>query len=155
MGRKLYIKDDTGREFTNIEWALSDTKVLAAVLMHKDYLVALQTYFRIPLGDLNQTQLYKEIQQPSDEHWCHIKPLLRDVKDLKFALFSTFQPYGAKIYEDLNNIFTRQLGNQDVSPAFTEPYFVNGGFYGDLEDLERLFYYLMHSGAKRVHLHCA
>ena len=155
MGRKLYIKDDTGREFTNMDWALSDTKVLAGVLMHKDYLAALQTYFGISLEDLNQIQLYKEIQQPSDEHWYHIKFLLREVKNLKFALFYGSQPHSAKIYEDLNNIFMHQLGNQDVSPAFTEPYFVNGGFFGDLEDLERFLYYLLHSGAKNVHLHVA
>ena len=29
MGRKLYIKDAQGREFTNREWVFSDTKVLA------------------------------------------------------------------------------------------------------------------------------
>ena len=78
MGRKLYIKDDKGREFTNPDWALSDTKVLAGVLMHKDYLATFQAHFRISITELNQIQLYQEIQQPSDERWCNIKWLLKD-----------------------------------------------------------------------------
>lgn len=53
MGRKPYIKDDRGR-----------------------YLKVLPAHFRITLTELNRVQLSKEIQEPSNEHWCHIYSVL-------------------------------------------------------------------------------
>lgn len=155
MGMKLYVKDDLGREFTNHEWAMSDTKALAGLLISQQYLKTIQTHFRVNVDELSQIQRASEIRRTHKEHWSHIHSLLREVKLLKRALQNTSDYYSSEIFLGLNLTAIELFGNTDEKPDFTDQYFVYGWFYEDLDDLERLLYYLLHSGAKQVHLYCA
>jgi len=155
MGMKLYIKDDLGRKFTNLEWAMSDTKLLAGVLINKNYLKTLKTYFRLDISELDRIQRANEIISAHKENWCSIVSLLHDVKKLKQALPINSKPYSQPVFQQLNYVAIEIIGDKIGFLEFTDEYFVEGGFDGDLSDLERLLYHLLHTGATKVHLYCA
>ena len=110
MGRKLYIKDDQGREFTNREWAFSDTKVLAGILTYDAYLKTLEAQFQLNFRELNQVQLSKHIQGPGDEHWSYTNSLLADIKELKRALRGTSNSNNAEFFEQLSHTAVEIVG---------------------------------------------
>ena len=56
MGMKLYILDDKDRKFSNLEWAFTDTKALASILVNADYLRVFQAHFRLNVLALNRVQ---------------------------------------------------------------------------------------------------
>jgi hypothetical protein len=153
MGIKLYIKDDLGREFSNREWANSDTKNFAGLLMEKKYLVVLENYFHPTLNHFKQIQDMGEIEENGqNEIWFEIFLFLDEVKSLKRVMANISIPFGLDIHH-LERAFLDTLGFEAApNVEWAMEYMQDGGFYEDLEDLERLLYYLLHTFAKRIHL---
>jgi hypothetical protein len=153
MGIKVYAQDDLGRKFTNFEWAMSDTKALADVLLQKNYFKVMEDFFQINFSSLDRIQYDTDIEDTNDRLWFEVRSVLEDVKKLKRAV-KPESPSEISPFVLLNQTSFKMLEISDTPPDFTIDYFLYGYFLLDLEDLERFLYYLLHSGAKHVHLYC-
>jgi len=154
MGIKLYIKDDLGREFTNREWANSDTKDFAGLFIsEKKCLNEVEKYFHLNLNHFKQIQDMSGIDgEEVKETWFEIFLFLSEVKGLKRTLANISTPFGLNIQglqTDLRESygFDARFYIEEVTD-----YIQCGALYEDLEDLERLLFFLLHTKAKRIHL---
>jgi hypothetical protein len=155
MGIKVYIQDDLGRDFTNHEWAISDTKALADILLQKNYFKVIESYFQIDFIALDKVQYFDQIEKPEDRLWFPVWQVIEDVKSLKRVMKPPESPSGISPFVRLNQIAFDIFKMSEPRPDFSIDYFIFGYFILDLEDLERLLYYLLHSGAKQVHFYCS
>ncbi len=83
MGIKLYLEDDLGREFTNMEWALSDTKFLSDILLNRNYIKVLTEYFHLNTIYLDEIQRLDEIEDASKKKWFPKDSFLLEIRNLK------------------------------------------------------------------------
>ena len=155
MGIKVYIEDDLGREYSNHEWAISYTKSLADVLLQKNYFKVIETYFRIDFVALDNIQYFDEIEKPEDKLWFQVWQVIEDVKRLKRVMRPPEYPSEISPFVMLNQTAFKMFEMSKARPDFTIDYFIFGYILLDLDDLERLLYYLLHSGAKQVHFYCS
>lgn len=135
---------------------MSDTKKFSDFLLDKKCLGAVEAYFHLDIRNFKQIQHKDEIDgEESKEIWLTIDFFLMEVKNLKRVLANVSNPLGLDI-QGLSRAFWDVYGFEGHIWIDEVTYYIqSGGLYEDLDDLERLLYFLLHTNAKKVHLSCA
>ena len=116
----------------------------------------LDEYLHLGFHQLNQIQHRDEIEADDDRVWFHIFLLIDELKSAIRVLEHLPLPLDVRIVQDLMQRLS------EASPTESKYYFeeVVESFQQrflllDLQDLERLLYFLRYTGGTKVHLYCA